>query len=159
MRALNVATKYALAFLLISCVSEPSSPRAQPRAGDPSIDGLDYLISEADFRAVLSVARTRLASYAPMCSINRVTVVSALEVEARFCEHDYSTYGYSHGTFSPTLQALRQSRTSLSPRPTVCPAPGFDQLHTPIVGPDRGNLVASGARNVSDLPSGRISTS
>ena len=123
MRALNVATKYALAFLLISCVSEPSSPRAQPRAGDPSIDGLDYLISEADFRAVLSVARTRLASYAPMCSINRVTVVSALEVEARFCEHDYSTYGYSHGTFSPTLPALRQVELRLARARPSAPRP------------------------------------
>jgi hypothetical protein len=54
---------------------------------------------------------------------------------------------YSHGTLAQLCKHCVKSHFTC-PRQTVCPL--FDQLHTPIVAPDRGNLVASGARNVSD---------
>ena len=59
-------------------VSLAASP-VVPRAGDPAIDGKDYLLSEADFRALLAIARAHLASSRPR--IYRVTVVSATEVD------------------------------------------------------------------------------
>ncbi len=57
---------------------------------------------------------------------------------------------HSQGCLKPNFASTASCRTSLSPHQPVCPGPGLDQLHTPIVGLDRGNLVASGARNVSD---------
>ena len=52
------------------------------RFGDPALDGKDYLIPEADFRALLAVARARLASFRPRPSIYRVSVISDTEVHA-----------------------------------------------------------------------------
>jgi hypothetical protein len=67
-----------LMFLAVSLAAPPFTPRA----GDPGIDGKDYLLTEADFRALLAVARARLAKSRPQPSIFRVTVVSATEVQA-----------------------------------------------------------------------------
>ena len=56
------------------------------RSGDPALDGKDYLLSEADFRALLAVARAHLARFRPRPSIYRVSVMSATEVRAWYGE-------------------------------------------------------------------------
>jgi hypothetical protein len=56
------------------------------RSGDPALDGKDQLLSEADFRALLAVARAHLARFHPKPSIYRVTVMNATEVHAWFGE-------------------------------------------------------------------------
>jgi hypothetical protein len=70
-----------LSLMMLLAVSLAAAP-VVPRSGDPSLDGKDYLLSEADFRALLAVARAHLASFRPRPSIYRVTVVSAREVDA-----------------------------------------------------------------------------
>jgi len=84
-----------LAFVVPYCVASctaPSvvAPRAQPHAGDPALAGAADLLSEADFRAALAVARRRLAVLAPHCNISEVDVISAIRVEAWFCRNDSS---------------------------------------------------------------------
>lgn len=54
----------------------------QPRAGDPALDGKDYLISEADFRSILNVARVWLSRTHPSFTVRRVHVVTHDRVEA-----------------------------------------------------------------------------
>jgi hypothetical protein len=71
-----------LLFLFMSLAVSLAAPSFTPRAGDPGIDGKDYLLSEVDFRAVLVVARAHLARLHPQPSIYRVTVLSTTEVEA-----------------------------------------------------------------------------
>jgi hypothetical protein len=66
------------------------APRAQPHAGDPALAGAADLLSAADFRAALAVARRRLAVLAPHCNISEVDVISAVRVEAWFCRNDSS---------------------------------------------------------------------
>jgi hypothetical protein len=66
-------------------------------SGDPALDGKDQLLSEADFRALLTVARAHLASFRPRPSIYRVTVVSATEVHAWYhvspqTDEDYAAW-------------------------------------------------------------------
>ena len=56
------------------------------RSGDPALDGKDYLLSEADFRALLALARAHLAGFRPRPSIYRITVISATEVHAWYGE-------------------------------------------------------------------------
>jgi hypothetical protein len=56
------------------------------RSGDPALDGKDQLLSEADFRALLAVARAHLARFHPRPSIYRVTVMNATEVRTWFGE-------------------------------------------------------------------------
>jgi hypothetical protein len=73
-------------FMLVTLVLALSA-RASPvalRAGDPALDGKDYLISEADFRSILSAGRDHLSKLRPRPSIYRVTVVSAGEVHALY---------------------------------------------------------------------------
>jgi hypothetical protein len=77
------AASLLLALLLIQRVD--ASPIVL-RSGDPALDGKDYLLSEADFRALLTVARAHLARFRPKPSIYRVTVVSAAEVHAWYGE-------------------------------------------------------------------------
>jgi hypothetical protein len=67
------------------------------RSGDPALDGKDQLLSEADFRALLNVARSHLARFSPRPSIYRVTVVSATEVHAWYhvtpqTDEDYASW-------------------------------------------------------------------
>ena|ERR1051326_2537227 len=89
MRAL---TSYALAAAVICCAAlEPSIPAAQPRAGDPTLEGADYLLSEPDFREALSVVRERLSAVAPGCRVGEMFVVTATRVEAWY----YKDYGPS----------------------------------------------------------------
>jgi hypothetical protein len=71
-----------LLFLFMSLAVSLAAPSFSPRSGDPGIDGKDYLLSEADFRALLVVARAHLTRFRPQPSIYRVTVVNATEVEA-----------------------------------------------------------------------------
>jgi len=72
----------ALLFLASCAVAPVGEPRAVARIGDPPLDGKDYLLSEADFREILRVARTSLAKETPWYSgIQRVHVISATEVE------------------------------------------------------------------------------
>jgi hypothetical protein len=68
--------------LLVSLAVSLAASPIVPRAGDPAIDGKDYLLSEEDFRALLLAARAHLASFRPQPSIYRVTVVTATEVDA-----------------------------------------------------------------------------
>ena len=67
------AVRTLLVMLLVLSVN--ASPVVH-RSADPAIDGKDYLLSEADFRALLAVARERLAKFRPRPSICRVTVIS-----------------------------------------------------------------------------------
>jgi hypothetical protein len=48
----------------------------------------------------------------------------------------------------PDTDELTQS---LSPRQTICPAPGVDQLHTPVVGLNCRHWMALVAGNISEL--------
>ena len=78
------------ALLIAGCTaSQPTASRAQPRSGDPALSGADYLLSEPDFRAILAVARHRLADLAPHCSISEVDVISSTRVDAWFCRNDW----------------------------------------------------------------------
>lgn len=54
------------------------------RSGDPAVDGKDYLLDDAQFRAVLLTARERLAKIAPGKSIHRIHVVGQGRVEAYY---------------------------------------------------------------------------
>lgn len=68
-------------FLLLSLlVSAGASPVAL-RPGDPALDGKDYLISDADFRAILRTVREALAQEHPDLHPHRVHVISANKVE------------------------------------------------------------------------------
>ncbi len=71
MRALH----FGLILLLAAVVQAGS---IQPRAGDPTVDGKDYLLSDAEFRAALAAAR----KFTWGSPIYRVTVVRATEVHA-----------------------------------------------------------------------------
>ena len=75
-------TRVVPLFLLLSIVISFAATPFAPHPGDPAIDGKDYLLSEADFRALLVVARAHLAKFRPRPSIYRVTVNSPTEVEA-----------------------------------------------------------------------------
>ena len=82
-----------LLFAMSLILSVAASPVVL-RSGDPALDGKDYLISEADFRALLAFARARLASFRPRPSIYRVSVISATEVHAWYGDPnvDYFTW-------------------------------------------------------------------
>ena len=89
-RALPVST-LVVTLCVASCTAPTVvAPRAQPHAGDPALAGAADLLSEADFRAALAVARRRLAVLAPHCNISEVDVISAVRVEAWFCRNDSS---------------------------------------------------------------------
>ena len=49
-------------------------------AGAPAVDGKDYLLSESELRAVLSVARARLEQLRRWSSISRVHVVTSTKI-------------------------------------------------------------------------------
>ena len=89
MRALRRVAHYAVALLLASCAAESTSvQRVQPHPGDPAIDGVSGLLSEQDFRAVLAVARRRVAAMGLPCAVSSVSVLSADKIEAHFCQND-----------------------------------------------------------------------
>ena len=88
--ALTVAAFVVVSFCVASCTAPPVVPRAQPHAGDPALAGATELLSEADFRAALAVARRRLAVLTPHCNISEVDVISAIQVDAWFCRNDAS---------------------------------------------------------------------
>ena len=72
---------------LFLCVLLVASVLAAPvslRPGDPAVDGKDYLLSEADFRALLAIARTKVAALAPHVGIFNVKVISSTKVEAYY---------------------------------------------------------------------------
>ena len=84
----------AVATCCISCAVEPlSEPRAVSQTGDPSIDGKDYLLSEPGFRALLIVARERLAHYPYRPAIYNVNVISATKVRVHFRDEDGTMKG------------------------------------------------------------------
>ena len=66
--------------LVLLVVSVAAAPVAV-RPGDPALDGKDYLISDADFRAIVSAVRVCLKSKAPSLSARRVHVITARKVE------------------------------------------------------------------------------
>src|SRR5947207_11764207 len=66
----------------VSCSAQPvSEPRASTQPGGPALDGKDYLLSEADFRAVLAVVRNELARTHPWLRVRRVHVITRDRVE------------------------------------------------------------------------------
>jgi hypothetical protein len=71
-----------LVFVLLT-ISVAASP-VSPRPGDPSVDGKDYLLSDADFRALLAVARAKLVTLAPHSGIFDVKVISSTKVYAYY---------------------------------------------------------------------------
>ncbi len=81
---------------LLFCLAVGSSCTSlalESRPGDPALDGKDYLISETDFRAILSVARERIAHTHAWLQVRRVHVVSRDDVEVYFrnlAHPDYS---------------------------------------------------------------------
>jgi hypothetical protein len=76
----HVAILCALCFA--SCAAPPAGEaRAVSRPGDPALDGKDYLLSEAEFRALLAVARAHVARETPWFFLHRVHVVSSTEVK------------------------------------------------------------------------------
>ncbi len=66
--------------LLFLAISVAASPVAL-RSGDPALDGNDHLISDADFRGIVSAARACLKSKAPSLSARRVHVITGTKVE------------------------------------------------------------------------------
>jgi hypothetical protein len=66
--------------LVLLVVSATASPVAL-RPSDPALDGKDYLISDADFRAIVSAARACLKSKEPAVNARRVHVITATKVE------------------------------------------------------------------------------
>jgi hypothetical protein len=82
-------------FVLVAAALCCSSFALEPRAGDPSIDGKDYLISEADFRAILVVSRQRIVAY-PSYRVRRVTVVSQNKVEVYIRDLAHPDYNDVH---------------------------------------------------------------
>jgi hypothetical protein len=79
-------SRAACLLLALSLIQRVDASPVALRRGDPALDGKDYLLSEADFRALLTVARAHLARFRPRPSIYRVTVVSAAEVHAWYGE-------------------------------------------------------------------------
>jgi len=75
-----MARAVPLIFVLLLAISGVASPVAL-RSGDPALDGKDYLLSDADFRAIVSAARACLKSKAPSLSTRRVHVISGTKVE------------------------------------------------------------------------------
>ena len=69
-----------LVLLLLLAISVAASPVAL-RPGDPALDGKDYLLSDADFRAIVSAARACLKSKAPFLTARRIHVLTANKVE------------------------------------------------------------------------------
>src|SRR5690348_14031171 len=85
MRVTKPGIAWIAALTLASCAAEPTGPPiAQAKPGDPALTGKDYLLSEPDFRAVLTVARVKLAILSPLRHISRVNVISSGKVEAWF---------------------------------------------------------------------------
>jgi hypothetical protein len=58
------------------------------RPGDPALDGKDYLLSDADFRAIVSAARDCLQRKVPGCTARRVHVITATKVEVHLGPSD-----------------------------------------------------------------------
>lgn len=69
--------------LLLALASAVVASPVALRAGDPSLDGKDYLISERDFRDILKLCRARLGSGASK-SIYNVRVLRRDVVLAYF---------------------------------------------------------------------------
>jgi hypothetical protein len=68
-------------FLLMSVAVSLAASPVVLRPGDPTLDGKDYLISDGDFRAIVSAARACLKSKAPALTARRVHVISEAKVE------------------------------------------------------------------------------
>jgi hypothetical protein len=86
--SIQAIATFGLAFALTACVTNSTGWQpAAPHAGDPSLTGAAYLLSEPDFRAILVVARRRLERVLPACTISSIDVIAADKIEAHFCEH------------------------------------------------------------------------
>src|SRR5438105_13063667 len=88
----------------LSYASLALEPRASPKPGDPSLDGKGYLISEADFRAILAVSRRRIAGH-PSYHLRRVHVISRDKVEVYVDDFAHPEYTDPH---SLELQLLKK---------------------------------------------------
>src|SRR5438876_11209015 len=69
-----------LLLLFLFLVSLAASPVVL-RPGDPALDGKDYLLSDADFRAIVAAARACLQRKAPSLNARRVHVITRTKVE------------------------------------------------------------------------------
>ena len=117
--------------LLLSLVGSCTSPnpvvrRAVPQAGDPALDGADYLLSESDFRAILAVSGLWLARTHPSFHVRRVHVVAPNRVEV-YLRGRLATY-YSEDSDLHCIELQRSNNgwrviaDNLSRVPTIDPA-------------------------------------
>jgi hypothetical protein len=68
----------------------------QLRPGDPAVDGKDYLISEADFRAILAVAHAEVARSHPWLELRRLSVITRDKVDVYFRDRPNPDWGDAH---------------------------------------------------------------
>lgn len=79
--------------------------RPTPRAGDPALDGQDYLLVESDFRSIISAARDFVRIHEPRYTVRRVHVLGADRVEIylgpvdEFGEPGHMRVERRHGTW------------------------------------------------------------
>ena len=93
---MRIRTVAAIAACSILCAAfVQAKPNASLRAGDPSISGNDHLLSDSDFRALLIVARQRLAEYPYRPAVYNVFVISQRKVKVLFRDEDGSEKGRS----------------------------------------------------------------
>jgi hypothetical protein len=72
------------ACILLCCVSNTIASPIALHAGDPAVDGKDWVLSDSEFRTLLAVARQKLKKSYPWVGIYRIHVLSATKVEADF---------------------------------------------------------------------------
>ncbi len=92
----------------LCCTSLALDPRASPRPGNPAFDGKDHLLSEADFRAILSVASTWLAQTHPRFHVRRVYVITGNTVEVYVRGRLTAEYGEDSDLHSVELQRAKK---------------------------------------------------
>src|SRR5438552_16469999 len=91
---MRLFTLAAIAACVTSCAPIlHAEPLAVGRAGDPAISGRDYLLSESNFRALLIVARHRLARYPYRPPVYEVHVIAPHKVRVYFRDEDGSANG------------------------------------------------------------------
>ena len=80
----------------------------QPRSGNPALDGKDYLLSEADFRAIIAATRAWLTRTHPSFSVRRVHVITRDRVEVYVRGRLNSSYGENSDLHSVDLERAKR---------------------------------------------------
>jgi len=88
-----------MAFLTACTMPVGGPARAVSQAGDPALDGKDYLLSASDFRSITTLARQRVAQKAPWLGVRRIHVVSADKVTAYVGQPDDDLEGVAYIDF------------------------------------------------------------